>query len=141
LKNGRVNAQVSYGSRRVDQNYNSSFGPGWYLDKVILKNTKTGQDTFFLVGSWLAKDKGDAIEIELPGSVPMDRAVYLPPPTGVFFYRGAVTHTNINLKTIWTILNETNSMFASSALILEISPNLAFSTIQVLVLRGFLIKL
>jgi len=48
---------------------NSGFGPGWYLDKVILKNMKTEQETFFLVGRWLAKDEGDgAIEVEVPAS-------------------------------------------------------------------------
>jgi len=48
---------------------NSGFGPGWFLEKVIIKNQKTNSTYFFFAGRWLAKDEGDrAIEVELPAS-------------------------------------------------------------------------
>jgi len=48
---------------------NSGPGPGWYLDKVIVKDIKENKEYFFLAGRWLAKDELDgAIEIEIPGS-------------------------------------------------------------------------
>uniref|UniRef100_A0A6B2KWS8 PLAT domain-containing protein n=1 Tax=Arcella intermedia TaxID=1963864 RepID=A0A6B2KWS8_9EUKA len=45
---------------------NSGFGPGWFLEKVIVKNMKTNEEAFFFAGRWLAKDEGDgATEIDV----------------------------------------------------------------------------
>jgi len=42
---------------------NSVFGPGWFLDKVVVTNEKTNQQWFFLCGKWLAKDEEDDLSL------------------------------------------------------------------------------
>ena len=36
-----------------------SWGSAWFLDKVVIRNNQSGQETFFLCGKWLASDAGD----------------------------------------------------------------------------------
>uniref|UniRef100_A0A6B2KXQ4 PLAT domain-containing protein n=1 Tax=Arcella intermedia TaxID=1963864 RepID=A0A6B2KXQ4_9EUKA len=38
---------------------NSGVGPGWFLDKVIIKDPQTNQQVFFLCGKWFADDEDD----------------------------------------------------------------------------------
>ncbi len=38
---------------------NSGFGPGWYLNKVVLKHKQTGQSFTFNCDRWLAKNEDD----------------------------------------------------------------------------------
>ncbi len=48
---------------------NSKIGSSWFLDKVIITNTATNKQWFFLCGKWLAKDEDDGqIERELSAS-------------------------------------------------------------------------
>ena len=37
----------------------SGLGAAWMLDKVVVRNLETGEDTFFLCGRWFASDEGD----------------------------------------------------------------------------------
>ena len=43
---------------RVGHN-NTGWGPGWFLDKVIVRNESSGQQWFFLSGQWYATDEDD----------------------------------------------------------------------------------
>eukprot|EP00012_Vannella_robusta_P006373 CAMPEP_0206209180 /NCGR_PEP_ID=MMETSP0166-20121206/16756_1 /ASSEMBLY_ACC=CAM_ASM_000260 /TAXON_ID=95228 /ORGANISM="Vannella robusta, Strain DIVA3 518/3/11/1/6" /LENGTH=202 /DNA_ID=CAMNT_0053630529 /DNA_START=44 /DNA_END=649 /DNA_ORIENTATION=+ len=43
---------------RVGHN-NQGWGPGWFLDKVIVRNETSGQEWFYLCGKWLATDEDD----------------------------------------------------------------------------------
>ncbi len=44
-------------------------GPGWFLDKVIIKHEATGKQYFFLCGKWFDKSEDDgAIEREIAAS-------------------------------------------------------------------------
>jgi hypothetical protein len=46
---------------------NAGFSAGWFLEKVVITNEKTGAQFFFLHGRWLAKDEDDGqIEREIP---------------------------------------------------------------------------
>jgi lipoxygenase homology domain-containing protein 1 len=48
---------------------NSGFGPAWFLDKVVITNTRTNQTWFFLCGRWFAKNEDDGQIIrEIPAS-------------------------------------------------------------------------
>jgi hypothetical protein len=48
---------------------NSSLGPAWFLEKVVITNQASQQQWFFLCGKWLAKDEDDGQIIrELPAS-------------------------------------------------------------------------
>jgi len=43
------------------------FGAGWFLEKVCITNTKSGQQWFFIANRWLDSHEGDGqLEIELP---------------------------------------------------------------------------
>jgi hypothetical protein len=48
---------------------NSGFGPGWFLEKVVVTQEKSQKSWYFLHGKWLAKDEEDgAIEREIAAS-------------------------------------------------------------------------
>ena len=50
-------------------NFITGFGAAWFLDKVIITNTDTNENTYFLCGRWFAKDEDDGlIEREIPSS-------------------------------------------------------------------------
>eukprot|EP01121_Diplochlamys_sp_Union-15-3_P013545 TRINITY_DN4215_c0_g1_i1.p1 TRINITY_DN4215_c0_g1~~TRINITY_DN4215_c0_g1_i1.p1 ORF type:complete len:964 (-),score=265.67 TRINITY_DN4215_c0_g1_i1:44-2935(-) len=42
---------------------NRGFGPGWFLDKVTIRNESTSQEYYFLAGRWLDKSEGDGLTV------------------------------------------------------------------------------
>ncbi|XP_062503862.1 lipoxygenase homology domain-containing protein 1-like isoform X2 [Corticium candelabrum] len=80
---------------------NSGFGPGWYLDKVIIEDPVAGESYEFPCYRWLAKDEDDGqISRELVSKQPGDNAEHVDsPPPGVPYHVHVTTGDKRNAGT------------------------------------------